>query len=378
MDGWIGRAEALDALKVRAQTLYAYVSRGWIGARPDPADPRRSLYAATDIERLAARRRRGRKAGAIAASAMAWGEPALPTRISTMAGGRLFYRGHDAAALAATAALEDIAALLWEQDRTPRFALRGAGGPAPSPFAALAQGLEAIPASLGRSPALLGADGAAAIARLAHGFGLPDGEAPLHARLAAAWSLDGDGAQRIRTALVLMADHELNASTFAVRVAASTGAAIPACLLAGLAALSGPRHGGAGEALAMLVRQAAQEGAGAALDRWLASGHDLPGFGHILYPQGDPRAHALLDGLVLDPLLADLRDAVRTALDRPPNIDFALCALTRRFRLPDRAPFTLFALGRSVGWVAHAMEQAATGALIRPRGRYEGRPPIIA
>ena len=378
MDGWIGRAEALDVLKVRAQTLYAYVSRGWIGARPDPDDPRRSLYAAADIDRLAARRRRGRKAGAIAASAMAWGEPALPTRISTMAGGQLFYRGHDATALAATASLEDIAALLWEQERGPRFALREADGPAPSPFAALAQGLEAIPASLGRSPALLGADGADAIARLARGFGLPDGNAPLHERLAAAWSLDGDGTQRVRKALVLMADHELNASTFAVRVAASTGAAIPACLLAGLATLSGPRHGGAGEALAMLVRQAAQDGAGAALERWLASGHDLPGFGHILYPQGDPRAHALLDGLDLDPLMTDLRDAVRTALDRPPNIDFALCALTRRFGLPDRAPFTLFALGRSVGWVAHAMEQAATGALIRPRGRYEGRPPMIA
>ena len=379
MSDWIGRTTALERLGVRAQTLYAYVSRGRIAARPDPADPRRSLYAAADVERLAERRRRGRKAGAIAASAMTWGEPALPTGISTVIGGRLIYRGEDAAALADRATLEAVAALLWAQPRAPVFAAGEAPAAAAGPFAALACDLAAQPPGLGRAPALLARDGAGAIGRLARGFGLPGGEeAPLHERLAALWSLDGAGTALLRRALVLMADHELNASTFAVRVAASTGAAIPACLLAGLATLSGPRHGGAGAALVMLVRQAAREGAEPALGAWLASGRELPGFGHPLYPQGDPRAAALLAHLDPDPLMAALREAGQGATGLAPNIDFALCALARAFALPDDAPFLLFALGRSVGWVAHAIEQAALGTLIRPRGRYEGPAPRSA
>jgi len=378
MDSWIGRAAALERLGVRAQTLYAYVSRGWIGARPDPADPRRSLYAAADIERLTARRRRGRKAGAIAASAISWGEPALPTRISTIDRERLVYRGEDALALSERATLEDVAALLWELPAPPHFAESAPSPGDDGPFAALAAIAQHSLPSLGRSTAQLGADGAAAIARLVTGLGLPPGDAPMHVRLAEHWRLDPLHADLLRRTMVLMADHELNASTFAVRVAASTGASIAACLLAGLATLSGPRHGGAAASLALLVGQAEQQGAGPALSRWLASGQALQGFGHVLYPQGDPRGLALLDHVPLDPLMIALCDASVEATGRPPNIDFALCAMTRALALPADAPFILFALGRSVGWVAHAIEQVTTGSLIRPRGRYEGELPGIA
>ncbi|MBT2188765.1 citrate synthase [Sphingobium nicotianae] len=374
MSDWIGRAHAMTQLGVRAQTLYAYVSRGWIGARPDPADPRRSLYAASDIDRLAARQKRPRKAGAIAAGAISWGEPSIPTRLSTIDRGRLIYRGEDAVALSATATLEEIAALLWEQAAPPHFAEADHGAFA-SPFAALADLAVAAPASLHRSPTQLGIDGARGVARLASGFGLPESDDPLHARLAAAWRVDATGADLLRQALVLIADHDLNASTFTVRVAASTGASIAACLLAGLATLSGPRHGAAGASLAMLVGQAERHGITAALDQWLAAGHELQAFGHMLYPQGDVRAVPLLDRLTLDPVMARLRDAVREVGGQPPNIDFALCALARALALPDDAPFVLFALGRSVGWVAHAIEQVTTGSLIRPRGRYDGAMP---
>src|SRR5439155_24849267 len=94
----------------------------------------------------------------------------------------------------------------------------------------------------------------------------------------------------IRKALVLMADHELNASTFAARVAASTGASMAASLLAGLCALSGPRHGGAGEALLGLLADAERLGLEKVIASWLARTKYLPGFGHPLYPNGDPRA----------------------------------------------------------------------------------------
>jgi len=369
MTAWIGRNAALERLGVRAQTLYAYVSRGRIGVQPDPADPRRSLYNVDDINALASRRRRGRSAQAIAESAFAWGEAAIPTRISTIAHGRLIYRGHDAAALAQTASAEAVAGLLWDQQGNVRLVAHGEH--AASPFVTLGALATDAPASLGRSAGALCRDGAIAIARLAAGFGLV-GDTPLHGRLGSLWGLSVADAELVRCALVLMADHELNASTFAVRVAASTGAPIAACLLAGLATLTGPLHGGAGRALGVLVESAERHGAEAAVAEWLALGRGLPGFGHPLYPDGDIRAHVLLDKLPADPQLAALAAAASTATGALPNIDFALAALQRHLVLPPDAPFLLFALGRSIGWVAHAIEQASSGTLIRPRARYIG------
>jgi citrate synthase len=194
--------------------------------------------------------------------------------------------------------------------------------------------------------------------------------------LASFWSLDSGDTGRVRRALVLVADHELNASTFAARVAASTGAPIAACLLAGLSALSGPRHGSATAALTRLLDDAGREGAEAATRAWLDRHGAVPGFGHPLYPNGDIRAAALSDGPKLDPLMRELADRVREATDHLPNLDFALVALARKAGLPADAPFTLFLLGRSVGWAAHAMEQALEGRLIRPRARYEGVLPL--
>lgn len=369
MAEWIDRAAALAALGVRAQTLYAYVSRGRIGMRPDPADPRRSLYRADDIAALTTRRARGRRPTAIAASAIAWGEPAIATRISTVVHGRLILRGRDAADLARDAGLEQAAALLWEQPAVPDF--RSDAGAA-DPFAALASLVADARPTLGRNTARLCGDAAAVTARLATALAAAPGDAPVHQRIGANWALDAAGVDSVRRALVLVADHELNASTFAVRVAASTGASIAASLLAGLAALSGPRHGGAGAAVAALVDDAERSGTAEAIARWLARDTPLPGFGHPLYPEGDPRATALLDGLTPDPALAALRDAVAETTGELPNIDFALAAITRAHRLPADAPFRLFAIGRSVGWAAHAIEQATTGQLIRPRARYEG------
>src|SRR6476660_6139503 len=113
MSAWISRDEVLRLLGLRPQTLYAYVSRKLIASHPDPADPRCSLYSLADAEALLARRVRGRRAAVVAESAISWGEAILPTAISTVAGGRLFYRGRDAVELAATVSLEDTAALLW-------------------------------------------------------------------------------------------------------------------------------------------------------------------------------------------------------------------------------------------------------------------------
>ncbi|PLP58299.1 citrate synthase [Mesorhizobium loti] len=373
MSAWLTRDEALNRLGVRAQTLYAYVSRNQIGMQPDPADPRRSLYRLEDIEALTTRRARGRRVAAIAASVVAWGEPVFATELSTVIHGRLVYRGEDAVTFSQTATLEDTAWLLWASAAPPRFATSGT--PAETGIAQAFSVLASLAArgqpSLGRNASVLQADAMPAIAALAGALGAAPGVEPVHQRLAKGWRVE-PAAEVLRRVMVLVADHELNASAFAARVAASTGAPLVACLLAGLSTLYGPRHGTAADAVAMLVDDAARIGVRAAMARWIDHDRPLPGFGHPLYPGGDPRGAALLADMQLDDDILELRQAAFDATGAEPTIDFALVALTRSYRLPADAPIRLFALGRSIGWTAHAIEQVMSGKPIRPRARYEG------
>ena len=374
MTGWITRDAALARLKVKPQTLYAYVSRGQVRMMPDSDDARRSRYSAEDVDGVATRKARGKKPAAIAASSMAWGEPSITTRISTVHHGRLYYRGVDAVALARDTRLEAVAALLWDVQDIPVFA-SGETGPA-DPFAALAAMVPYSPPILGRSNASLAREAATIVGNLAQVCGAVPGNAPLHERLARGWGCAAGIGDRLRQAMVLMADHDLNASTFAARVAASTGASLPACILAGLCTLSGPRHGGAAEALGTMVADAGQLGAAHAVRLWLSRDRTLPGFGHNLYPEGDPRARSLMQGMSAPPALQSLADAVLDQTGALPNVDFAMAVMVESLDLPPAAPFRLFLLGRTIGWCAHIMEQNSTGGLIRPRGRYAGAIPV--
>jgi citrate synthase len=376
--GWLGQEAAAARLGVKPQTLYAYVSRGRIAARPDPADPRKSLYRGEDIARLQTRKARGRKAAAVASAAISWGEPVLASAITEVQGGRLYYRGADAAELAEREDLEAVALRLWacqdpdvfSPEPRPRVRMRGSA-PAKA-FAALAARAGADAPALGRSPHALWREGAGLMADLAGALGEGAEAGPLHLTLARAWGVPAGDADLIRRALVLLADHELNASTFAARVAASTGASLAAAMLAGLAALSGPRHGGAGARVAALIEDAARQGPDGAIRAWTSRGDRLPGFGHPLYPDGDPRGRALLSAFDPGPQLSALKAAGEALTGQAANIDFALGMLTSTLELPADAPFSLFALGRSAGWIAHALEQLQTGVLIRPRARYVG------
>lgn len=368
MRKWLTREEVLAELNVRAQTLYAYVSRGLIERRSDPADPRRSVYSGADIQTLSQRRARGRRVASIAASAMAWGEPVIPTAISTVTHGELIYRGRRAVDLAESATLEEVAALLWETTKPISFPVMSLGS---DPFLSVAALVADGRSLIGRPTEKLASEAASCVATIAGAFGAI-GEDGMHHRLGRAWSLDDAGRNYVRRALVLLTDHELNPSTFATRIAASTGASMPACILAGLATLSGPRHGGAGGALEALVAEAASTSVDAAIERWLATGHGLPGFGHPLYAHGDPRAAALLSGIEPDSEMVALRNGVADALDQQPNVDFALLTITRILALPANASLALFAIARTVGWAAHAIEQAASKTIIRPRAIYQG------
>ncbi len=380
--------EAARRLGVSRATLYAYVSRGLI--QSDPGDgPHARRYRVVDVDQWAKRQAARKDPTRAAADALQWGAPVLDSALTLIQDGRLYYNGQDAVALAATASLEQIAGLLWAGalGAAPEAVGRVARVRVPPRLAPLTRFQAALPLAGQRDPAAYDLRPAGVqrtglrILRLLTGLAIgaaPSAE-PTAARLARAWKVPARARPLIEMALGLCADHELNISAFTVRCVASSGATPYAAVTAGLSALQGRRHGGLIEQVDRLLADAAHSGAARAVARWLQEQERLPGFGHPLYPQGDPRATALLRALAsLASRGAEARLAAAVArqaaehLGEKPTIDFALAALTRALALPVGSGLTLFALGRTVGWIGHALEAYATDALIRPRARYTG------
>jgi citrate synthase len=395
---WLSSREAARRLGVSAATLYAYVSRGLL--RSEAVDGRRERrYRADDIVRLKRRRDVGRKAESIANHALDFGTPVLESALTLIEDGRLYYRGLDAAELARTASLEDTARLLWSSDDKPfaaanippmTTALRRAWLAAAT-LGPVDRCLVLLPAAAALDHPSWVEDRTAMLETGVRTLRLltaavtarPPSALPVHEQLAAAWRVPNHLAPILRAVLVLLADHEFNASAFAARVVASTGANLYGATIAGLAALNGPRHGGATRRVAALfddVKRATD--LDAELARLLRSRVYIPGFGHPLYPDGDIRADtlfALLRERTPDSselaFAERLAAAVERVIDRKANVDFTTVAVERVLGLPKDSALALFLLGRTVGWIAHALEQAAHGALIRPRARYTGPRP---
>ncbi|MEA2804235.1 MAG: citrate synthase [Rhodospirillaceae bacterium] len=395
---WLSSREAARRLGVSAATLYAYVSRGLL--RSEAVDGRRERrYRADDIVRLKRRRDVGRKAESIANHALDFGTPVLESALTLIEDGRLYYRGLDAAELARTASLEDTARLLWSCDDKPfaaanippmTTALRRAWLAAAT-LGPVDRCLVLLPAAAALDHPSWVEDRTAMLETGVRTLRLltaavtarPPSALPVHEQLAAAWRVPNHLAPILRAVLVLLADHEFNASAFAARVVASTGANLYGATIAGLAALNGPRHGGATRRVAALfddVKRATD--LDAELARLLRSRVYIPGFGHPLYPDGDIRADtlfALLRERTPDSselaFAERLAAAVERVIDRKANVDFTTVAVERVLGLPKDSALALFLLGRTVGWIAHALEQAAHGALIRPRARYTGPRP---
>jgi citrate synthase len=352
--------EASSRLGISRASLYAYVSRGLIRSFSSPHDPRQRLYAMDDVVALAERKARFRRPAAAAATALDWGLPVLETGITQIRDGRLFYREQDAIALARTATLEDVAHLLIGAldketfDRPSRMP-PCLSGSAFGPHAFVAQAIRLLSEPAARETRAVEV---AAILRLtaAAASGADPGSEPVHRHLASAWKAPSQAVEAIRRALVLCADHELSSSAFAVRVTASTGASLRHAVIAGLAVLSGPYHGGMTERVRAFL-----DSPGTA---------PKPNFRHRLYPEGDPRGRALLENV---PLLASDATTLRVLAEASggsPSVDVALVMMDRAYGLPVGAAFTLFAIGRTAGWLAHAIEQRSQATLIRPRARY--------
>jgi citrate synthase len=377
--------DAARRLGVKLPTLYAYVSRGLLTSQRAP-DGKRSLFEVEQIEALARRSRGGRQVETRLAT--------VTTGITQLRDDGPSYRGRQTAGLATTASFEEVAALLWDDDRarwqphqlaTPaglssrdllRWAvvMAGAGDPLRADLRP-----EAVVQAAGRLISTVvdvlpvRATGLVPALHLdGQGEGDEGGDSSedrhdaLAARLTARLAPGTVGPELVRAvnaALVVLADHELATSTLAVRMAASTRADLYDAILAGLGTFAGPLHGGASQLVHQLLIDADELGAERAADKALRWMNILPGFGHTVYTDGDPRSQPVLD---LFEQLATARQrevvasirALADSHDFPaPNVDLGIGALVFAAGMSADAGQTIFAVSRMAGWTAHYLEE---------------------
>ncbi|NUQ88116.1 MAG: helix-turn-helix domain-containing protein, partial [Glycomyces artemisiae] len=394
--------EAAERLGVKPETVYAYVSRGHLSSRRVPGG-RGSTFDAKEVETLARRNRR--ESAGVSGSG---GELSVRTRLTLIDTDRYYFRGVDATELAARHSYEEVAEWLW----TGRLR-HGVTFAAPeSSVTAARHAVDALPEHAGPTDRLRVAAIAAAaadplrfdlseeavlgtariliptlVAALTRpGFAYRD-EGSLAHRL---WSrlsgrdADEAGLRVLDTALALLVDHDLAASTLAVRVAASARAHAYAAVSAGLGVIEGPLHGAASGLAHKLIMEVLDRGdAGPVIAEELRAGRRIPGLGHRLYPGEDPRARVLFELLEeiphSAPALAAARDIVATAARHTPlhaNVDLALAVFTASSAMPSTAGETIFAVARTAGWIAHALEEYGERPLrMRPSGHYPGPKP---
>jgi citrate synthase len=398
---YLSSGQAAEELGIRLPTLYAYVSRGIVRSEAVEGKGRARRYRAEDVRRLKERKDRRRDPEGVVEGALHWGMPVMESGITLIDGGGLYYRGRDVVDLAGEKSIEEAAALIWAGDEAMARALFPPEMSGPSlrirnvvdsvtgltpvevfqvllPVAAAED-----PAAYDLRPDAVARTGAR-ILRLMTDVVAGESIPGLAGTLQRGWSPDSPGAaDLLGAALVFCVDHELPVSTFAARCVASSEATPYAVVLAGLAALGGVKHGGEIELVQAFLREVEDAGdARAVISGRLRRGERIPGFGHSLYPEGDPRGAGLLRLTARaypESVAVVLSDTVAgemlRLMDEHPTVDFALATVARTLALPPGGAVALFALGRTVGWIGHAIEQYRSGSLIRPRARYVGEQP---
>ncbi len=392
---YLSAEEARRELGVAAQTLYAYVSRGLIRSEPSPDGRRTRRYHAEDVRRLKERGAARRDPDAAAGGALHWGAPVLDSALTLITDGHIYYRGQDAVELSRVRTVEEVAALLWTGDADapgdgfgealPDLGVERGMDPLRAMQVELARAEAGDPSAWDLRPERAARTGARVLRRLvavaAGGIGGADLPA---AALRASWAPQRPEAEPlIAAALILLADHELNVASFTARCVASAGSTLHAAVSAGIGAMHGVYHARHVERVEALFAEVGDpRSARDVLQARLQRGEHVPGFGHRLHPSGDPRAAELLRRVRdLDPqspalALADAIAAAGEALlgDRP-TVEVGLVALARSLGLPAGSPLLLFVLGRSLGLIAHAVEQYGSRDVLRPRARYTGPAP---
>jgi citrate synthase len=406
---YLTAGEAAGELGVSLKTLYAYVSRGLIRSEAVGGKRRNRRYRAEDVRKLKERTEQRRDPTRVTESALDWGTPVMESAITLITGGRIYYRGRDAVTLSEDHSLEQVAELIWTGSLTEgehgglpdlfrlssgivpeRLWLNGRGVKSGSPSEIFGMALQGAatedPSAYDLRSAAVAGTGVRILRLLvdvATG-GEQDAKDTVAQALRRRWVPGEAGAATLLDrALVLCTDHELNVSSFTARCVASAGATPYAVVVAGLAALGGVKHGGNTERVeAFLAEVDAFGDARRVIVSRLRRGELVPGFGHQLYPEGDPRGEALLVAVAeaypdseASNLADETTEAAGQLIGEQPNVDFALAVLARVLGLPPGGALTLFALGRTVGWIGHAIEQYETGRIIRPRARYVGEQP---
>ena len=398
MPHYLTAKQAAAELGITLPTLYAYVSRGLIRSEETAGKSRAKRYYAADIEKLKSRKELRKNPTKAVESALHFGTPLLESAITLIENGHIYYRAHDALQLSQTHTFEQVAALIWTNNfaaadlfptTSPHQNLISLQSLAPHlanltpmerfqvvlPLAAAtdweAFDLTAVPQTGARILNLL--------TTVATNYPISH---TIAQTLQQVWAANiPEATALLNSALILCADHELNVSAFTARCVASAGATPYGAVIAGLAALQGSKHGGYTERVEALFREAGQEGqVRATIASRLRRGEGIPGFGHKLYPDGDPRGKILLrDVTAVFPHKTSLAQAiiheVQQTIGQHPTIDFALVTLAQALDLPPGTPIALFAFGRTVGWIGHALEQYSLDQLIRPRARYIGPTP---
>lgn len=378
--------EAAKRLGISLATLYAYVSRGLIHSVRDPDNPRKRLYSVEDVER--------RRPGDV----LHWGGPVLESAITLIKGDHLYYRGQDVAELAQARSVEEVASLIWSGSMvtgtfadTPLHVVSGRSSEG-LPFVNRAGSILPLvaardPLAYDLRPHAVGQTGWRILNLLTSvaaesSFLAATVDETLQKHWAPRASAAGD---LIRAALILCADHELNVSAFTARCVASAGSNPYAVVAAGLSAIQGSKHGGMTARIEIMLTELGRaRDLRAAMAERMRRGEAIYGFGHHLYPNGDPRARLLMEMLREHlPKSKELAFAAHVAaegeelLGEKPTIDFALVALASALKFEPGVALTLFALGRTIGWIGHAIEQYGRDEIIRPRARYTGSMPTI-
>jgi citrate synthase len=362
--------------------------------RSETAGGRERRYRAEDVRRLKERKERRRDPDRVVEDALHWGTPVMESAITLIEEDRLYYRGRDVVDLATDSTIEEVAALIWTGDaaRAPDLfppeapeipsrlqAALGSGLPSIEAFQVLlALASAEDPAAYDLRSAAVARAGAR-ILRLMASIAAGEPAPSIAETLGRGWSPHDQGAKALLdSALVLCADHELPVSTFVARCVASSEATPYGVVVAGLSAMGGVKHGGQIELVEAFLREVEAVGdAREAITGRLRRGARIPGFGHSLYPGGDPRGSELLRlATAAYPdspdvaLCAAVTEEALGLIGERATVDFGLVTLARALGLPPGGAVALFALGRTVGWIGHAIEQYESGSLIRPRARY--------
>jgi citrate synthase len=405
---YLARGEALEILGIKPQTLYCYVSRGYIRSMPQPGG-RASYYLREERVRAKSIARSGH--GPAAASAMRWGEPIIETAITEITDHGPRYRSRLAVDLARSgASFESVAEYLWTgewREHARGWRIDDRLGELPNllttriklfPEVHILQLFAGVATILGftradgrhKQPGSASPCACRVIRAMTGTFGfigprrsfvaLDEGEAVAHG-LARALGIptDPDQVRALNTALVLIADHELNPATFVARVAASAGSELHACVGAALGVWVGSLIGLTCDQVEQLFAPGVDAAQALTQARAMVrEGHKLPGFDLPVYPNGDPRAEMLIElARKIDPgavhEMSEALERIEDELEVRPVVEIGLAMLCRALGAPEGAAGGIFALGRVAGWVAHVMEQREQSYLIRPRAHFAGR-----